>query len=102
MRKGAGLNGDVLALSGAERERLNVLRRRMRGELRHARAGELLGVGVRQVKRLVRGYRCEGEASVVSRRRGQPSNNRLDGAKAAAIEASLRTRYADFGATPRT
>ena len=98
-RKGAGLNGDVLALSGAERERLDVLRRMMRGELRQARAAELLGVGVRQVKRLVRSYRCEGEASVVSRRRGKPSNNRLDAAKAAAIEAALRTRYADFGAT---
>ena len=98
-RKGAGLNGDGLALSGAERERLDVLRRMMRGELRQARAAELLGVGVRQVKRLVRSYRCEGEASVVSRRRGKPSNNRLDAAKAAAIEAALRTRYADFGAT---
>jgi transposase len=71
----------------------------MRGELRQARAAELLGIGVRQVKRLVRSYRCEGEASVVSRRRGKPSNNRLDAAKAAAIEAALRTRYADFGAT---
>ena len=86
-------------MSGAERERLDVLRRMMRGELRQARAAELLGVGVRQVKRLVRGYRCEGEASVVSRRRGKPSNNRLDGSTAAAIEAALRTRYADFGAT---
>ena len=93
------MNGDVLALSGAERERLDVLRRLMRGELRQARAAELLGVGVRQVKRLVRGYRCEGEASVVSRRRGRPSNNRLDPAKVAAIEAALETRYADFGAT---
>ena len=96
------MNGDVLALSGAERERLDVLRRLMRGELRQARAGELLGIGARQVKRLVRSYRGEGEASVVSRRRGKPSNNRLDGATIATIEAALRTRYADFGATPRT
>jgi len=36
---------------------------------------------------------------VVSRRRGRPSNNRLDAAKVATIEATLRTRYADFGAT---
>ena len=86
-------------MSGAERERLDVLRRVMRGELRQARAAELLGVGVRQAKRLVRGYRCEGEASVVSRRRGRASNNRLDAAKLATIEAALRTRYADFGAT---
>jgi len=93
------LSGDVLAMSGTERERLDVLRRVMRGELRQARAAELLGVGVRQAKRLVRGYRREGEGSVVSRRRGRPSNNRLDGARLATIEAALRTRYADFGAT---
>jgi len=66
---------------------------------RQARAAELLGVGVRQVKRLVRRHRSEGDASVISRRRGRPSNNRLDPAKVAAIEAALRTRYADFGAT---
>ena len=39
---------------------------------------------------------------MVSRRRGKPSNNRLDGATIATIEAALRPRYADFGATPRT
>ena len=93
------MSGDILAMSGTERERLDVLRRVMRGELRQARAGELLGIGVRQVKRLVRGYRYEGEGSVVSRRRGRPSNNRLDEAKLAAIEAALWARYADFGAT---
>jgi transposase len=93
------LSGDVLAMSGAERERVDVLRRVLRGELRQVRAAELLGVGVRQAKRLVRGYRCDGEASVVSRRRGRPSNNRLDEAKLAAIEAALLARYADFGAT---
>ena len=93
------MSGDVLAMSGTERERFDILRRVMRGELRQARAAELLGIGVRQVKRLVRSYRCEGEASVVSRRRGRPSNNRLDAAKVATIEATLRTRYADFGAT---
>ncbi len=71
----------------------------MRGELRQARAGELLGIRVRQVKRLVCGYRCEGAGSVVSRRRGRLSNNRLDAATAATIEAALRTRHFDFGAT---
>ena len=47
------MNWEVLAMSGAERERVDVLGRLMRGELRQARAAELLGIGVRQVKRLV-------------------------------------------------
>jgi hypothetical protein len=41
---------------------------------------------------MVRGYRCECEA--VSRRRGRPSNNRLDETKLAATEAALLARYA--------
>ena len=73
------MSEDVLPMSGAERERLDVLRRLTRGELGQARAAELLGIGGRQVKRVVRGYRCEGEASVVSRRCGRRSNNRLGG-----------------------
>ncbi len=36
------MNGDVLALSGAEREPIDVSRRLMRGELGEARADELL------------------------------------------------------------
>jgi hypothetical protein len=40
-----------------------------------------------------------GDASVVSRRRGRPSNNRFEGAKVGRIETALRQRYADFGAT---
>jgi hypothetical protein len=86
-------------MSEAERERLDVVGRVLRGELGQARAGELLGIGVRQVKRLLGGYRCEGAGSVVSRRRGRPSNNRLEAARLAAIEAALMTRYCDFGAT---
>jgi transposase len=88
-----------LTMSGSERERLEVVGRLLRGELSQARAGELLGIGVRQVKRLLRGYRREGAGGLVSRRRGRPSNNRLDAARLAAIEAALMTRYCDFGAT---
>jgi homeodomain-containing protein len=93
------LAGDILMLSGKERARLDVLRRLSRGELGQARAGELLGIGVRQVKRLLRGFRAEGDASVVSRRRGLPSNNRLPAELVCRIEAALGERYPDFGAT---
>jgi len=93
------MSGDMLALSGRERERLDVLRRLERGELRQARAAELLRIGVRQVKRLVRIFRAEGDASVVSRRRGRRSNNRLAETARTRIEAALRERYADFGPT---
>ena len=93
------MDGDILAMSGSERDRLDVLKRLSRRELRQGRAAELLCVGVRQVKRLAAAYRAQGADSVVSRQRGRSSNNRLDSQIVGRIETALRERYPDFGAT---
>jgi transposase len=93
------VNGDVLEMSAKERERAHVVRQVADRKLRQGRAAELLGLGVRQVKRLVASYRRRGDRGLVSGRRGKPSNNRLAAGVVARIEAALRERYADFGAT---
>jgi transposase len=89
-------------MSAKERDRLAVIRRAANREITQARAGELLKLGPRQVKRLVSANRRRGDRGLVSGRRGKPSNNRLDRAVVARIEAALRDRYADFGATLAT
>jgi transposase len=86
-------------MSGRERERAHVIRQVADRQLRQQRAAELLGIGVRQVKRLVASYRRRGDRGLVSGRRGKPSNNRLAGSVVGRIEAALRDRYGDFGAT---
>ena len=86
-------------MSAKERDRAAVLRRVVTGELTQVRAGELLKLGVRQVKRLVREFRRRGDRGLVSGKRGKPSNNQLEPSKIARIEVALRDRYADFGAT---
>ena len=86
-------------MSAKERDRLAVLRRVVACELTQVRAGELLGLSVRQVKRLAAAFRRRGDRGLVSGKRGKPSNNRLDGSVVARIEAALRERYPDFGAT---
>ena len=86
-------------MSAKERDRLAVVRRVVGCDLRQDRAAELLGLGVRQIKRLVEAYRRFGDRGLVSGRRGKPSNNRADCARTVLIEAALRDRYADFGAT---
>ncbi len=91
--------GGILSMSAKERDRLAVIRRVAGHELRQERASELLGVGVRQVKRLVAAYRRFGDRGLVSERRGKPSNNAPDEARVQRIEAAVRERYADFGAT---
>lgn len=86
-------------MSAGERDRLAVIRRVAAGELRQARAAELLGLGIRQVKRLAAAYRLSGDAGLVSGRRGRPSNNQLASGVLPQIEAALQSRYGDFGAT---
>ena len=51
----------------------------------------------RQVFRLLRGFRERGAVSLVSSRRGRPSNNRLPEAVRELAIAIVRERTADFG-----
>lgn len=89
----------TLTMSARERERLVVVRQVEGRKLRQREAAERLGIGVRQVKRLIQRRRAQGDAGLVSRQRGRASNNRLAQDKVARLEALLRDRYPDFGAT---
>jgi transposase len=75
------------------------VRQAVRGELGQREGAERLDIGVRQFKRLVRAWRREGDAGLVSRQRGRPSHRRMSDAARGLIEALLRDKYADFGAT---
>lgn len=86
-------------MSAKERERAHVIRQVAERQLRQKRAAELLGIGERQIKRLVSAYRRRGDRGLVSGRRGKPSNNRLSAATVRRIEEAVRERYSDFGPT---
>lgn len=67
--------------------------------IKQRHAAKQLGISVRQVKRLLQAYRRDGTKSLVSKKRGQPSNHQLNPhTKQEALEW-LRSRYADFGPT---
>jgi hypothetical protein len=51
------------------------------------------------VKRLLRSYRSEGAAGLVSKQRGKPSHHQLDTEMVQAALDLLKGRYADFGPT---
>ena len=62
-------------------------------------AAQLIGLGRRQVFRLLKGIRKDGPAGLISKRRGRPSNRRLPPAYRDLAMALVRERYADFGPT---
>ena len=89
-------------MSADERERSHLVRQCVEGRLGQREASERLGIGVRQFKRLVQSWRQSGDAGLVSRQRGRPSNRCLDEVRRAEIAALLTGRYSGFGATLAT
>jgi hypothetical protein len=86
-------------MSKKELTRLEVMQRLKAKRLSQAEASELLGISVRQVKRLYAAYRKAGAKGLVSQKRGKASNHRLDEAVVQAARDLIYTHYRDFGPT---
>jgi len=89
-------------MSQRELTRLEVIQRVKQKTLKQRQAAELLSLSVRQVKRLCKAYQGSGAAGLISKRRGQPSNNRLPEKTINKAQQLLRSRYHDFGPTLAT
>lgn len=89
----------VVSMSKREFSRLEVLLQVQSGRLRVTDACELIGVRRRQIFRLLRGLTQDGATSLISKRRGRPSNNRLPAEVRDLAMSLVRERYADFGPT---
>src|SRR5437879_13522779 len=87
----------VVSMSKQDFSRLNVLLRVQSGRLRVSDACVLIGLQRRQVFRLLRGLKQDGATSVLSKRRGRPSNHRLPAEVRTLVLSIVRERYADFG-----
>jgi transposase len=93
------MSGGFLEMSADERERSHLVRAFVEARLGQSEASERLGIGVRQFKRLVRAWRQDGDAGLVSRQRGRPSNRRLNDTRRSELVALLKDKYVGFGAT---
>jgi transposase len=91
--------GDRIAMSQRERDRLRVLQDVKEGRYTQAKAAELLKLSVRQLRRLQMRWRRHGPSALVHRLRGQPSNHRHDAQLRKKVLQAFRRRYADFGPT---
>src|SRR5579859_1654976 len=89
----------VLSMSKQEFSRLDVLLRVQSGRLRVADACALIGLHRRQIFRLLRGLKQDGATSLLSKRRGKPSNHRHPPEVRTLALSIVGERYADFGPT---
>ena len=77
VRAGGWVGGRGFGDERGERERSHVVRLVVAKKVSQRAASERLGICVRQVKRLVRAYRRQGDAGLVSKQRGRISPLRL-------------------------
>ena len=89
----------VRLMSDGELTRLEVLRDLDQRRLTTAAAAQLLGLERRQVFRLLKAYRSEGPAGLISKRRSRSSNRRKPEAVRSKALSIIREHYWDFGPT---
>lgn len=86
-------------MSGKERIRLEALGRVKRRELTVVEAAELMGLSVRQARRVWKRFKGEGDKGLVHRLRGRMSNHRLAEDERQRIVKMHQEHYHDFGPT---
>jgi transposase len=92
------MDGEI-GMSKKELSRLELVQAVVDSRLTQREAAGRLKLSVRQVKRLCRSYREDGAASLVSKRRGRPSNHRIGEAERARVIELIKARYEGFGPT---
>jgi len=90
---------EFITMSEKELDRLKVMQQLESKQLRQKEAAQMLRLSIRQVKRIWRRYKLEGARGLISRHRGQLSNNRMHDEKQRLITTLLYAHYHDFGPT---
>ena len=83
-------------MSQKELQRVSVISACIKGGMACARAAALLCLSVRQIKRLKKRMREDGEAALAHANRGRPSHRRLPDAVRTKIVQLARSTYAGF------
>src|SRR3954466_14251129 len=88
---------DRIEMSQRERDVLKVMQPVLTGQRTQAQAAALLGLTVRQVRRIQRRLEAKGDAAAVHGLKGRPSNHQPDHELKQKVLEAYREHYADFG-----
>ena len=90
---------DIITMSQKEMKRLHVIHQVGEGLLRQKQAAEIISLSERQIRRIVRRIRAEGDRGIQHRSRGKESNRRLPRKLVERVARRYRERYQGFGPT---
>lgn len=90
--------GDI-TMNIRDTRRIAVLDKLKDKSMKQGAASQLLGMSVRQVRRLLRRYKLEGAKGVIHKLRGLPGNHQADEKVLDSALETIRSKYADFSVT---
>lgn len=88
-----------LAMSQKERDRLHIIRQLKGKIIKQKAAAALLGISVRQTRRILKAYRRKGDIALIHQSRGKVSNNRIAQKERIQVINLIQEKYWDFGPT---
>lgn len=88
---------DIIKMNVKELKRLHVINKVLEKQMKQAEAAEILNLTDRQVRRIVKRVREEGETSVIHRSRGKPSNRAYPANLKGTILKLYEDNYVGFG-----
>jgi transposase len=88
---------DMIMISSEELRRLGIVKRVLSEEINQQEASEVIGISDRQVRRIVKRVREEGERGIVHRLRGGIGSHRIEEEQKQKILGLYRREYEGFG-----
>jgi hypothetical protein len=90
---------DMVMVRQGELKRLHVIQKVLERVIKQVEAAEMLSLSGRQIRRIVRRIRTEGDRGIVHQSRGRPSNRRIPDKIKNRVIRLYRAQYKDFGPT---
>src|SRR4030042_2952923 len=90
---------DIIMARPGELKRLHVIQKVLERVVKQVGAAESLSWSPRQIRRMVKRIRIEGERGIVHKSRGKPANRRIPDKMRDRVIRLYRTQYQDFGPT---
>ncbi len=90
---------DMIMVRQGELKRLHVIQKVLERVIKQVEAAEILLLSSRQIGRIVKRIKIEGDKGIIDKSRGKPSNRRILGKVRDRVIKLYRTQYQDFGPT---
>ncbi len=90
---------DIIIMNPEELRRISIANQAIEGLIIQKKAAELIGVSDRQVRRVIKRVREEGDTGIIHQLRGVPGNRGIDAKVKAEVLELYSRKYWDFGPT---